>query len=125
MYTKTMKKRVAGRPKKEAGEVLVDLPFKVDPEALDIVQRIADGLERPRGWTARKLLMRGIEVYSHDLKDMRPEDAIQMREAAAAIIKRLEAADDRRFNRPGGFELMTGRQWEDEDRDEEDLIEQK
>lgn len=71
-------KRSAGRPKKEPDEVLVDLPIKVSPEALKDVEQIADQLERPRGWVARKLLMRGMESYTHDLQTKRPEDAIQL-----------------------------------------------
>jgi|SRR5215468_5751924 len=121
-----MKKRAVGRPRKEPGEILVDLPFKVDPEALEIVEQIAAQLDRPRGWAARRLLMRGIEIYSHDIQNMRPEDAIRMHETAAEIIRRLEAVGDTRFTGSSGFEVTTGRQWgEEETEGREDLAEKK
>lgn len=72
-----MKKKLAGRPKKEPEEVLVDLPSKVAPSTLEAVEQIAGQLDRPRGWVARRLLMRGVEVYLRDVQIMRPEDAIQ------------------------------------------------
>lgn len=89
-----MKKRTAGRPKKEPGEVLVDLPIKVDPETLIDVQNIADQLDRPRGWVARKLLLRGIEVYLRDVKIRMPELAIQTEEEAAQRIVQLKSPEN-------------------------------
>jgi hypothetical protein len=72
-----MKKKSVGRPKKEPDEILVELPFKVAQDTIETVEQIADQLDRPRGWVARKLLLRGISVYLRDVKTMRPEDAIQ------------------------------------------------
>jgi predicted transcriptional regulator len=88
-----MEKRSAGRPKKEPGEVLVDLPIKVDPETLQNVQGIADQLDRPRGWVARKLLMRGLEAYSRDLETKRPEIAIQTEEEEELRLVRIRSRE--------------------------------
>ena len=89
-----MKKRGVGRPKKESGEVLVDLPIKVDPKALEDMESIADQLDRPRGWVARKLLMRGMEVYFRDLKTTGPEIAIQTEQEQALRTVRLASPED-------------------------------
>ncbi len=72
-----MKKRTVGRPKKEPDEILVDFSIKISPETMAMIEQIAVQLDRPKGWTGRKLLTRGLAAYLRDALSMRLEDAIR------------------------------------------------
>jgi hypothetical protein len=65
-----------GRPKKEPGEVLVEVPCKVPPAVADWIERMHSALDRSRSQLARKLLIRGIAAYLRDGKlDENEEEA--------------------------------------------------
>lgn len=57
-----------GRPKKEAGEILVEVPCKVPQEVANEIARLSIETDRSRSQVARKLLLRGLAAYKRDEK---------------------------------------------------------
>ena len=55
-----------GRPKKEPGEILVEVPCKVPSAVADLITEAALATDRSRSQIARKLLIRGLAAYERD-----------------------------------------------------------
>jgi hypothetical protein len=55
-----------GRPKKDPGESLVEVPCKVPQAVADVIAKISDDTDRSRSQVARKLIIRGLASYYRD-----------------------------------------------------------
>lgn len=64
-----------GRPTKEPGEKLVEVPCKVSPEVAEAIDQIARRTDRYRSQIARKLIHRGLAAYKRDGNLDEPSEA--------------------------------------------------
>jgi hypothetical protein len=85
-----------GRPKKEPGEALVEVPCKVPLEVADEIARLSTVMDRSRSQIARKFIMRGLADYKRDglLEDPEPKSST-VRHSSGPTQKRRRITDDR------------------------------
>jgi len=90
-----------GRPAKEPGEKLVEVPCKVSPEVAELIADIARDTDRYRGQIARKLIYRGLAAYLRDGSLEEPKSA-NIKSIVKNIPSPIKALNYERSNKKGG-----------------------
>jgi hypothetical protein len=79
-----------GRPRKEPGESLVEVPCKVPAKVANEIADISVATDRSRSQIARKLIIRGLAAYHRDgrLEELMIDASEIVEEEEARPIKR-------------------------------------